>query len=58
MVTNMHEESFEEVDEIEIHQNGVKKSVSKDKEKSLREIMNRTHFNKYELEEYMNDGFE
>ncbi|MBI3031910.1 hypothetical protein HYY69_00405 [Candidatus Woesearchaeota archaeon] len=49
----MHEEMFEEVEEV--HQIQAKKSVDKDKEKSLREIMNRTHFNKYELEEYMTD---
>lgn len=56
MVTNMHEEIFEDVEET--HDAQAKRSVGKDKEKSLREIMNRTHFNKYELEEYMNDGFE
>ena len=51
----MYEEVFEEKVAMD---NKNKKKVAKGREKTLREIMNRTHFNKYELEEYMNDGFE
>ena len=55
MVTMMYEEVFEDLQEGMVKG---KKQVAKSKEKSLREIMNRTHFNKYELEEYMTDSYE
>lgn len=52
----MFEEVFEE--DFELEQKNKQKKVIEGKEKTLKEIMNRTHFNKYELEEYMSGGFD